>query len=59
MGAEKWISPEQSDYNYRVMSLSELERLWTANRNRMEGLMACEELMRRYSRGEVLCKPKE
>jgi hypothetical protein len=59
MGAERWVNPEQTDFNYRTMTLPELERLWVSNRNRLEGMMACEELMRRYSRGEVLCKPKE
>jgi len=58
MGAERWISPAQTDFNYSSMTLVELERLWTANRNRLEGMLACEELMRRYSKGEVTVRPR-
>ena len=59
MGAERWVNPAQTDFHYGSMSLAELERLWTANRNRLEGMLACEELMRRYSKGEVIVRPKE
>jgi hypothetical protein len=53
MGAEKWTSPDRTDYNYRTMTIVELERLWTSNRNRLEGVLAAGELMRRYSCGDI------
>lgn len=58
MSSKFWLEAAPTA-NLRTLSVQELRRRWVANRNNLDGVLAADELMRRYDADEIAIHLKE